>query len=61
MHTQTTGNIIHPYKLIKLYKVVQLVNVLAVQTSPKFDPLNPHLTQNVSIFKILVYIKNSEN
>lgn len=59
MHTQT-GNIIHPYKLIKLYKVVQLVKVLAVQISPKFDPLNP-LTQNVSIFKILVYIKNSEN
>lgn len=42
MHTQT-GNIIHPYKLIKLDKVVQLVKVLAVQTSPKFDPLNPHL------------------
>lgn len=60
MHTQTTGNIIHPYKLIKLYKVVQLVKVLAVQTRPKFDPLNP-LIQNVSIFKILVYIKNSEN
>lgn len=42
MHIQTTGNIIHPYELIQLYKVVQLVKVLAVQTSPEFDPLNPH-------------------